>query len=518
MPCCRPSRESEADAAARALGVDATNEAGPLAGAGGRCTDALCLLCIIACWLGLTILGLVVTGVPGFAVDTLPAGDPRRLLFGVDYLGDVCSVEEHTTYHADGSYKTYDVSALRKSYYLPSGAVVCVRACPSEDDARRFVCDYDAAAAPDIGGALAASEPMDAPTPRPTLQRGPSTSQPSPRPTPAPTTPKPTAVYTPAPTFNASLPCTQALDRAYCDSLVGKNGSRAYCYDWFCPTCALPGACDFACGFCESRAPTPLPQVPQRDGASAAVYEEIAADVFATRDWILLFGFLVAAAFGFAYLVVLQIPFLLFAMVWVLLASVLIILVAAAALAAATARDWAAEDPPAHSERELQVMRALAAVLVVASVLYACLLVALRKRITLAIGILKEAARALTTMPALALLPVVQCAGLARPGAEVSARRVIGRRPRRSSSSRSGSSTPPTWPPRASSRRATSNITARRSPTRNSNTRGTSGGPPSTSCSAGSGRASSSSRWGSSSWRARSSSGISRETRQRRRS
>ena len=63
--------------------------------------------------------------------------------------------------------------------------------------------------------------------------------------------------------------------------------------------------------FCESRATRP--QVLQRDGASAAVYEEIAADVFATRDWILLFGFLVAAAFGFAYLVVLQIPFLLFA-------------------------------------------------------------------------------------------------------------------------------------------------------------------------------------------------------------
>ena len=218
----------------------------------------------------------------------------------------------------------------------------------------------------------------------------------------------------------------------------------------------MPGACDFACGFCESRAPTPLPQVPQRDGASAAVYEEIAADVFATRDWILLFGFLVAAAFGFAYLVVLQIPFLLFAMVWVLLASVLVILVAAAALAAATARDWAAEDPPAHSERELQVMRALAAVLVVASVLYACLLVALRKRITLAIGILKEAARALTTPPP--------------------------------------------------------------SPQDAIHPRGTSGGPPSTSCSAGSGRASSSSRWGSSSWRARSSSGISRETRQKRRS
>ena len=130
--------------------MDATNEAGPLAGAGGRCTDALCLLCIIACWLGLDDpRPRRHAGVPALPLIILPAGDPRRLVFGVDYLGDVCSVEEHTTYHADGSYKTYDVSALRKSYYLPSGAVVCVRACPSEDDARRFVCDYDAAAALD---------------------------------------------------------------------------------------------------------------------------------------------------------------------------------------------------------------------------------------------------------------------------------------------------------------------------------------------------------------------------------
>ena len=454
MPCCGPAKESEADAAKKAQGVDTTNEAGPLAGAGNRCTDVLCLLCIVACWLGLSILGLVVTGVPGFEVKTLPPGDPRRLLYGVDYLGNLCSVAEHTTYHADGSYRTYDVSHRPKSYYLPSGAVVCIKTCPSADDARRFICDYDAMNdldrslaqgnthaywsaglayvlearcnfqwattevlsycafddVPDIGGALAASLPMDAPSPRPTLEQRPETFQPSARPTPAPTTSRPTPVATGAPSFNASVPCTQALDRAYCDSLV--NGSRAYCYDWFCPTCALPGACDFACGFCESSPPTPVPEVPQRDGTSNAVYEEIASDVFATKDYILLFGFLVAAAFGFAYLVLLQIPFLLFAMVWVLLTGVLLLLVAAAAFSAVTARDYASEDPPAHSERELQVMQAVAALLVGASLLYACVLVALRKRITLAIGILKEAARALTTMPALALLPILQCAGL----------------------------------------------------------------------------------------------------------
>ena len=44
--------------------------------------------------------------------------------------------------------------------------------------------------------------------------------------------------------------------------------------------------------------------------------------------------------------------------------------------------------------------------------LYVCVLVAMRSRIQLAIGIIKEAARALQRMPMLALLPVLECVGV----------------------------------------------------------------------------------------------------------
>lgn len=46
------------------------------------------------------------------------------------------------------------------------------------------------------------------------------------------------------------------------------------------------------------------------------------------------------------------------------------------------------------------------------SAAYFCLILVLRKRIMLAIGIIKEAGRALATMPALIFLPVFQCAAL----------------------------------------------------------------------------------------------------------
>jgi choline transporter-like protein 2/4/5 len=44
--------------------------------------------------------------------------------------------------------------------------------------------------------------------------------------------------------------------------------------------------------------------------------------------------------------------------------------------------------------------------------LYLCLVVVMRKRIQLAIGIVKQAAKALATMPALLVLPVLQAIGL----------------------------------------------------------------------------------------------------------
>lgn len=54
-------------------------------------------------------------------------------------------------------------------------------------------------------------------------------------------------------------------------------------------------------------------------------------------------------------------------------------------------------------------MQALSIIGFIITALYTCLICVLRKRILLAIGIVKEAARALAAMPIIVLMPVFQC-------------------------------------------------------------------------------------------------------------
>ena len=306
------------------------------------------------------MLGMIVMGV--YDLEHLPQGDPRRLLYGMDYLGSLCSVDGETQL-SNGSYgyRKYDVTSLEYGYYLPSGALVCVNACASVDDASRFICTYELQeeldaylrdgdvdqywkkglqgvlayscnfhwatteflsycvfdGVPDVTAAVAESAPMDRPSPFPTVPRESPTSSmvptsapvrkptraPVPAPTSRPTTSdRTTFVPSAAPSFDSPVPCTQSLDRSYCDDLVGVNATPAsahlYCYSFFCPDCPLPGACDFACGFCETRAPTRSRAVDAEPEEESDVYEEIMADVLTLASEILIFGFGVALAFG----------------------------------------------------------------------------------------------------------------------------------------------------------------------------------------------------------------------------
>jgi hypothetical protein len=54
-------------------------------------------------------------------------------------------------------------------------------------------------------------------------------------------------------------------------------------------------------------------------------------------------------------------------------------------------------------------MKALSIAGFICTVLYTCLICVLRKRIVLAIGIVKEAARAVSAMPIIILMPIFQC-------------------------------------------------------------------------------------------------------------
>lgn len=93
------------------------------------CTDVLCVLCIIAMWFVMTIVGFVACGV--IQSNDLKAGNPYRLINAIDYRGRICGV-------SDGV-KNKDIG-----YYFADTSVVCVSSCPSEDNYYSFICRTDA--------------------------------------------------------------------------------------------------------------------------------------------------------------------------------------------------------------------------------------------------------------------------------------------------------------------------------------------------------------------------------------
>ena len=61
--------------------------------------------------------------------EHLPAGDPRLLLYTVDYAGNVCGID--------------DMEDRPYGYALPSASYVCVDECPTVTDANKFFCEGD---------------------------------------------------------------------------------------------------------------------------------------------------------------------------------------------------------------------------------------------------------------------------------------------------------------------------------------------------------------------------------------
>lgn len=75
------------------------------------------------------------------------------------------------------------------------------------------------------------------------------------------------------------------------------------------------------------------------------------------------------------------------------------------------AGDWTSEVPQTHSQREIYAAKGLGITFLVLCGLWLCMLVFLRRRINLAIGLVKEAARAVIAMPFMMVYPFLQAAG-----------------------------------------------------------------------------------------------------------
>ncbi len=134
------------------------------------------------------------------------------------------------------------------------------------------------------------------------------------------------------------------------------------------------------------------------------------ADFMYLRGYIFGFGIGITIAIAFGYLFFLRIPGLLFFVLWTIILGIQAMLLIGSWLLWSLAYTWSHDG--LHSDIEIKTMRVFAYFGMAVTVLYFCLIVVLRKRVQLAIGIVIQAARALSAMPSILTLPLVQAIGL----------------------------------------------------------------------------------------------------------
>jgi hypothetical protein len=143
---------------------------------------------------------------------------------------------------------------------------------------------------------------------------------------------------------------------------------------------------------------------------TGAWFKTFTSDMYNLRGILFGIGLGVSTAVAFGYLYVLRLPGLLYLVIWTIILAVQICLIIGSFLLWSLATTW--KNDGNHKSYEVNGMQILSFIGMGLSVLYFCLLLVLRKRVTLAIGIVKETARALASIPILIFLPVLQVIGV----------------------------------------------------------------------------------------------------------
>jgi len=149
-----------------------------------------------------------------------------------------------------------------------------------------------------------------------------------------------------------------------------------------------------------------------KNDLDVSILTEFYGDVLNARAYIFGIGFGAALILGFIWTWILRTPWLIHIAVWVVNMLVWAFLGALGALMYLWSDDWKDDLPQTHTDREIWAAKGLGIVFLVLCGLWLCMLVFLRKRINLAIGLVKEAARAVISMPLMVLYPFLQAAGL----------------------------------------------------------------------------------------------------------
>uniref|UniRef100_A0A7S2Y2B5 Choline transporter-like protein n=1 Tax=Fibrocapsa japonica TaxID=94617 RepID=A0A7S2Y2B5_9STRA len=312
-----------------------------------KCTDVLCMLLLIAVWFATTILGFIVCGV--IENENLEAGNPWRLVNGVDYDGRVCGIDS-------------GVKNEENIYYLPSGAGICIESCPTATDYKQFHC-------------MPGEEPED------------------------------------------DLDAYKKIAAGKCMYHVATTDVFNYCiYDAVLEAAQDVGAATLEQaiaaannGTSDAVAAGDIPESyfePDEDNW----FDDFTADLYKAIYVIFGFGIGVALGVGFLYLILLRVPGVLFLMTWGIIFLVQLLWLVGGALCVQIGKAW--EDDNKHSDMESKGLLYFGYVLIAIGVLFFLFILCMRKRIKLAVGIVKEASKAISAMKIIVLFPVIQSLGV----------------------------------------------------------------------------------------------------------
>ena len=143
---------------------------------------------------------------------------------------------------------------------------------------------------------------------------------------------------------------------------------------------------------------------------STSWFTNFLGDVYSNRAIIFGIGIGAANVVAFLYLFILRLPGVLFFAIWGVLLTIQFVLLIGAILLMNLATTW--KDAGTYDENEIMMMQIVSYIVLGLAVLYACLLCVMRSRVQLAIAVVKQAARAIQSMPALIAMPIVQAIGL----------------------------------------------------------------------------------------------------------
>jgi len=338
----------------------------------------------------MTVVGFAC--IPGNDLDQatgLKKGNPYKLVNGIDYRDRVCGI------HAD-------VKDRAKMYYLPTGSGVCIKKCPEKQNAQAFHCTDDAQEKLDKIRADAAVGWEVA-----LVAKG----------------------FEMVKSCNTDPDCSSATNQRRCQCCAPyypTSDIMNYCISEQAQQVAAAAGDQAAQEAADATAPCPDPAAvvagatpaptPLCGAALAAESQErdytdkMLADLWTARVYIGIFGFLGAIFVGFVYTFILRIPGVLALVVWGIIVAVGFFWLALAVMCYQTSQAW--KDDEDRDADQAKGMMYLAYFNAIVCALWVCTICCLRKRIALAIGITKEAAKCIATMPIIIVFPVLQVVAL----------------------------------------------------------------------------------------------------------